>query len=34
MTNHQHHFADQGPHSQSYDFSSHVQVLELNHKED
>ena len=34
VTNQRHHFADQGPHSQSYDFSSHVQVLELNHKEE
>ena len=35
MTNQWHHFADQGPHSQSYGFSSsHVQMLELDHKED
>ena len=28
-------FADKGPHSQSYGFSSsHVQMLELDHKED
>ena len=30
-----HHFADKGPHSQSYSFSSsHVQMWELDHKED
>ena len=30
-----HHFADKGPYSQSYGFpSSHVQMLELDHKED
>ena len=36
MTNQWHHFADQGRHSQSYDFSSHVQMLDaqINHKED
>ena len=36
MTNQWHHFADQGRHSQSYDFSSHVQMLDaqMNHKED
>ena len=29
-----HHFANKGPHSQSYDFSkSHVQMWELDHKE-
>ena len=29
-----HQFADKGPHSQSYDFSSsHVQIWELDHKE-
>ena len=29
-----HHFANKGPHSQSYGFSSsHVQMLELDHKE-
>ena len=27
------HFADKGPYSQSYDFSSNVRMRELNHKE-
>ena len=35
IKNQRHHFADQGPYSQSYGFcSSHVQMWELNHKED
>ena len=29
-----HHFADKGPYSQSYGFSSHVRMWDLDHKED
>ena len=34
ITKQRHHFADSGPYSQSYDFSSsHVEMWELDHKE-